>query len=529
MTPAPIDPRDHDLLFGRDALKPGDAVVHFEHGLARYDGIERLEVDGAVHELTALTYRDDGRLKVPAREGRDFWAYGAPAAEVTLDRLKAGDWIRHRDAMIAELREAVDALMAEDRARRSHEAHPVPRDPDGLQAVVDGFRFEPTEDQVRAIEAVLDDMAQDVPMDRLLIGDVGFGKTEVALRALAATALSGRQALLAAPTTVLARQHFDTLSRRLGAAGIAVVELSRLTDDRDAALAAIADGTAQVIVGTTAVLSDDVLFDGLGLVVIDEEQRLGRDDKQALRALCPGCHVLSMTATPIPRSLAAAEIGLVAVSVLATPPRARKATETTVRTTCLDALREAVAVERDRGGQVFVVCPRIEGLADVEAALRDGLDAEALTVVHGQLPEDELEERMLRFARGEVEVLVSTTIVESGIDVPRANAMIVLDADRFGLAQLHQLRGRIGRGDVAAAMLLMSDADEDAVARLDAFAACDEIGAGFRIARMDRDHRGWGEIDGEAQSGHQSRLGIGLYRHLIRQHALGPVDDAVAA
>ena len=523
-TQSRLSDRDRRLLFGDEALREGDAVVHFEHGLARYGGRTTVEVEGTAQDLTVFVYRHGGKLMLPAVEGRDFWLYGAPADDVQLDRLDAGDWTARRDAMIAELQAAADGLVDADRARRAQRARPLSPDADRLAAVEAGFPHAATADQDRAVAAVLDDLGRTVPMNRLLIGDVGYGKTEVALRAVAAAALAGRQAVLAAPTTVLARQHATTLRDRLDPLGVAVVELSRLTAgaDRDDALAQIASGAAQVVVGTHALLGEDVAFADLALTVIDEEQKFGRAQKAGLRALAPGCHVLGMTATPIPRSLAAAEIGLVDVSVLATPPAARHPVETRIARPAPDALRDAVAAEVARGGQAFVVCPRIADLARVAEVLAGTADV-GHVVAHGQLPEDEMDARVQRFMDGDVDVLLSTTIVESGLDNPRANAMVVCDAETFGLTQLHQLRGRIGRADVPARMLLLSetdpDAEDDAARRLAAFAEMSEPGCGFRLARADRDLRGFGELDGEAQSGQVSRLGLGLYRHVLRTRA----------
>ncbi|CTQ50699.1 Transcription-repair-coupling factor [Jannaschia donghaensis] len=530
MTDGGLNDRDRALLFGDEGVTPGEAVVHFEHGLARYGGEETADVAGEPQTLQAFIYRNGGKLMLPAEAGRDFWPYGAPAEEVTLDRLKAGDWETRRDEMIAELRSGAERLVAADRARRSQVAPKLSPNGAAMTKFAAGFGHEPTPDQARAIDAVLSDLAREVPMDRLLIGDVGFGKTEVALRAAAAAALCDRQVVLAAPTTVLARQHAHTLRKRFGQN--AVIEISRLLPDADRAdaLARVASGDAKVVVGTQAVLAEDVTFADLALVIIDEEQRFGREQKRDLRALAEGVHVLTMTATPIPRSLAAAEIGLMDVSVIATAPATRVPVETRISGFDADAIEAAIEEEIARGGQVYLVCPRIEGTGRIEAMLeRRGANFSHVTA-HGQIDEDTLEARMLRFMEGDVDVLLSTTIIESGLDNPRANTMIVVDADLFGLAQLHQLRGRIGRGDVAAKMVLTTevdagadgvdadDAPNDAVRRLEAFAEMSEIGAGFRIAREDRHMRGFGEIDGDAQSGQTSRLGIGLYRHILRDY-----------
>jgi transcription-repair coupling factor (superfamily II helicase) len=524
---SPLSDRDRTLLFGPDTPEPGEAVVHFEHGLARWDGETEIEVDGETQRFITLVYRNGGKLMLPADEARDVWRYGAPAEDVTLDRLRAGDWVQRRDEMIAELREGADHLLAADRARRAR--HPPACAPDaaGMARFAEGFPHRLTEDQTRAVQAVLDDMAAEVPMNRLLIGDVGFGKTEVALRAAAAAVLTGHQAALVAPTTILARQHADEIRARMASIGAEVVELSRLTGpaERRDALARLASGEAAVAVGTSSLLSEDVAFAALALVLIDEEQKFGTEQKARLRRLTEGAHVLGMTATPIPRSLALAEVGLLDLSVVATPPEGRLAVETRVAKPSAEALCEAVTAERARGGQVYVVCPRVAGLDAVEAVLRKG--GVDFATAHGQLDEDALEDRMERFRRGEVDVLLATSIVESGLDAPRANAMVVLDPEMFGLAQLHQLRGRIGRGDRQAQLLLLTEIDMDdpdddeAAARLRAFLDHSALGCGFEIARRDRDLRGFGELDGEEQAGHTSRLGIGLYRHVLREKLSG--------
>ena len=523
-----LSDRDHDLLFGEDALEPGDAVVHFEHGLAAYDGEERVDLGDMEQSLTRLVYRNGGKLLLPATEGVDFWRYGTPADAVTLDRLKTDDWTRRRDEMIAELKDSVDAMMADDAARRSVKAIPVTPDAKALATFAKGFGHRLTADQRRATDHVLADLARDVPMDRLLVGDVGFGKTEVALRAAAATALAGHQVVVAAPTTVLARQHVTTFRARCADAGLAVAELSRLTSDteRTEIIAGLADRTVDIVIGTHSLLDDEVVFDSLALLVIDEEQKFGEEQKARLRNLSPGCHILSMTATPIPRSLAAAEVGLIDVSVVATAPKSRLPVETRIGMRDHDDLLRAVNTEVARDGQCYIVCPRISDVTELDDMLKAAKPDFTYIVAHGQMPDEEMADAMLRFMQGEVDVLLSTSIVESGLDIGRANTMVVWHADRFGLSQLHQLRGRIGRSKLPAHMLLMTDVDLDdpdaeAARRLRAFVEMSEVGAGFRIARRDRDIRGFGDLDGTAQSGQISRLGIGLYRHVLRMHMEG--------
>ena len=516
--------RDHDLLFGEDALEPGDAVVHFEHGLARYDGRVKCDLGDTDQTLTTLMYRDGGKLMLPAVEGEDFWRFGAPADELVLDRLKTGDWERRRDEIIAELRESANRMIEEDAARRSLKAISLEPDPGAYRAFEDEFAHEATEDQARAIEAVLEDLRRETPMDRLLIGDVGFGKTEVALRAAAAAALCGYQALIVAPTTVLARQHANTFSARFAKSGIKVAEMSRLTgtEERSELLQGIENGEIGIVVGTQAVLDDEVTIPHLALVIIDEEQKFGEEQKQQFRSMAEGAHILSMTGTPIPRSLAAAEVGLVDVCVVATAPKNRKPVETRLGPLDHDEIFRAIDTEIGRRGQCYVVCPRVSDVEELERVFEDRKVTFSYSVAHGQMDDEEMAAEMMNFMNGDVEVLLSTSIIESGLDNSRANTMVIWNAERFGLSQLHQLRGRIGRSELQAHMLLLSDVNLtepcDASSRLTAFTEMSEIGAGFRIARRDRDIRGFGKLDGTEQSGQISRLGIGLYRHILKSH-----------
>jgi transcription-repair coupling factor (superfamily II helicase) len=430
--------------------------------------------------------------------------------------------------MIAELRAGADHLSAADRDRRTRKAPALRPDAEAMARFAETFPHDATPDQARAIEATLADLGEVHPMNRLLIGDVGFGKTEIAIRAAAAAVLAGHQVALAAPTTILAHQHAEELRARLSAIDAEVVEVTgrAAPDGREDGLARLASGAAQVAVGTSALLSDDVGFASLALVIVDEEQRFGTQQKAALRRLSEGCHVLGMTATPIPRSLALAEIGLLDVSVLATAPSDRLPVKTTIAAPSREAMREALGAELDRGGRVYVIHPRIEGLDAAERLIRAVMPDARIAVAHGDLPQDDLTERMAGFRRGDVDILLSTSIVENGMDTPEANAMIVFDAELFGLSQLHQLRGRIGRSDRQAHMTLLTgidlrDEEDAAAARLAAFAETTALGSGFEIARRDRDVRGFGALDGEAQSGRLSRLGTGLYRHVLRARLSG--------
>ncbi len=492
-------------------------MVDEEAGLGRYDGIE----DVAGVEAIRLVHEEDEASLVPVAEADRLWRYGRDEGGTALDALGGSAWPRRRAALARKIAAAAAELAEAAKARREATAAPLTADGDAHAEVVAGFGHEETPDQAAAIRDVTRDLASGRPMDRLLIGDVGFGKTEVAIRAIAVAALAGAQAALVAPTTVLARQHAGTLARRLGAAGIEVAQLSRLTAPGEAkrVRAGLADGSIRVVVGTHALLGKSVAFDGLGLVVIDEEQRFGTAHKRALRDLASGVHVLSMTATPIPGSLQRALAGLQEIAVLATPPDLRRPVRTQIATAAPDAMGEALRRERRRGGQSFVVVPRIEDVEAMRAAIAEAAPGLSVRVAHGDLPAREIDEAMTAFADGDGDVLLATAIVESGLDVPRANTMLIARPELMGLAQLHQLRGRVGRGGRQAYCTLMTDPDappgEGARARLEAFVAADALGAGFALSMVDLDRRGAGDLLGDGQSGHDARVGAALHAEML--------------
>ncbi|KAB0677164.1 DEAD/DEAH box helicase [Aureimonas leprariae] len=511
---------------GDDAFRIGDAVVHLDHGVARLEGLETVAAAGAgtvATEALRLRYAGDDTLLVPTAEIGALWRYGGPETDVKLDRLKSGNWIAKRDAVVAAVsdtaRRMVQFLAAKDEAR----APELQPDRAAFERFCARFPFEMTADQSEATEAVLADLASGRPMDRLVCGDVGFGKTEVALRAAAAAAFAGAQVAVVAPTTVLAQQHFRLFTERFARAGVSVARLSRLADpaEIEAAKAGLADGSVRIVVGSHAVLAKDVSFAELGLVVIDEEQRFGAGQKGKLRALGEGVHVLAMTATPIPRTLQAGFVGLHEISVIATPPGRRRAVRTTVAPIEEDALRDALLAEKARGGRSYVVCPRIEDLEPMAARLRRLLPDLALAVLHGGMDADAMDDAMLAFATGEGDVLLATSIVESGLDVSNADTMVVWRADRFGLAQLHQLRGRIGRGSRRGFAFLLTDPEAEPTAegrrRLETLGRLSDLGAGFAIAARDLDLRGAGELLGEEQAGHLALIGLSFYRRLLER------------
>ena len=517
-------PSGVDPLMGTAAeLRIGDAVVHEEHGLGALAGLDQVTTEGSTGEAIRLLYAGDTQRLVPVEEAGRLWRYGAEADAVSLDRLDGSSWAKRRadiDATLAETARQLVALAAE----RAKQTAPVlePKVADYVRFAA-GFGFAETPDQSRAIAAVRDDLAAGRPMNRLVVGDVGYGKTEVALRAAALAALAGRQVAVVAPTTVLVRQHVETFRKRFAAFGIDVAGLSRLSSAAEAkqVKAGLADGTVPIVVGTRMIAGKGVRFAELGLVVVDEEQRFGTADKAKLRALGADVHLLTLTATPIPRTLQTALVGLQDLSLIATPPARRQPTRTAVLDWSPEPIRAALLREKARGGQSFVVVPRIEDMAGMAERLTKLAPELRVIEAHGKLTAADIDEAMVRFADGGADVLLATNIIEAGLDIPRANTMLVWRADRFGLAQLHQLRGRVGRGALRGTMLLLTE-EGKAIApatlkRLQTMEALDQLGAGFAISARDLDLRGAGELLGEEQAGHSRLIGLELYQHLLGQ------------
>ena len=500
-----------------DDLHSGDLVVHDDHGLGRFEGLETV----ADEEMIRLRFADDGLLLVPAREAGKLWRHGHDEGDVPLDHLMGSNWTKRRAKLARKLLKAARRLVRQARRREEKVVATLAADHATYRKVASAFPWDETPDQTTAIDAVLADLAAGRPMHRLVIGDVGFGKTEIAIRAIAAAAGSGVQVALIAPTTVLAHQHAQTLSARLDAAGIEVASLSRLNTSAEARAvrARLADGSLQVVVGTHALLGRATRFANLGLIVIDEEQRFGKVHKKALRKLGRGLHVLSMTATPIPSSLQQALIGIQDLSVLGTAPCRRKPVRTVRVPADPETLCEALTRERARNGRSFVVVPRIEDIAEVAEMIRAHCPDLILRIAHGDLPAEEIDAVITEFAGGEGDVLLATTIIEAGLDVPGADTMAILRPDLFGLGQLHQLRGRVGRGDREAHCLLMTDPAAEpsraVLRRLDTLVRLDGLGAGFRISRIDLDRRGGGDPSEDDQSGHDARIGPALHADLL--------------
>jgi len=503
--------------FAASDVAIGDVVVHERFGIGRVLGLEPI-ADG--DEGIALEYAREGRRVVALSEADQLWRYGADGEAVALDNLDGSSWDKRRLAIDRAIAKSARGLADLAEARSARTTDPIEPPTADYEKFAASFPFTETPDQARAIAAIRADLASGKPMDRLIVGDVGYGKTEVALRAAAMVALAGRQVVLAAPTTVLVRQHLESFRKRFEGTGIEVASLSRLTSAAEAkrVRAGLSDGSIRIVVGTAAVAGKTVRFADLALVAIDEEQRFGAAQKAKLAALGAG-HTLLLSATPIPRTLQGALVGLQSVSIIATPPARRQPIRTVMGELDDTTVRAALLREEGRGGQSFVVVPRIEDIAPLEERLRKIVPELGLVVAHGKLPPAELDEAMVAFANGDGSVLLATNIIEAGLDVPRANTMIVHRADRFGLAQLHQLRGRVGRGGRRGNILLTTEPGariaERTLKRLRTLQAFDRLGAGFAISAQDLDMRGAGDLLGDEQAGHMKLIGVDLYQHLL--------------
>jgi len=506
-------------------LTPGDLVVHAEHGIGRYEGLTQIPVQKAPHDCVALVYAGGDRLYVPVENIDILSRYGNESEGAALDRLGGEAWQRRKARMKERIREIAGELIR-TAAERALRTAAVAGPDTGYAAFADRFPYEETEDQDRAIDDVIADLSAGKPMDRLVCGDVGFGKTEVALRAAFVAAMAGMQVTLVAPTTLLARQHYATFKERFQGFPIEIGRLSRLVPAKEAAATreGLKAGKIDIVIGTHAVLAKSVEFKNLGLVIVDEEQRFGVVHKEKLKALRTDVHVLTLTATPIPRTLQMAMSGLRELSVIQTPPVDRLAVRTYVMPWDSVVIREALLREHYRGGQSFFVVPRIADLPDIERFLREEVPEVRAITAHGQMSATEIEERMSAFYDRKYEVLLSTTIVESGLDIPSANTLIVHRADRFGLAQLYQLRGRVGRAKTRAYAYFTTPADrvttEPADKRLQVLASLESLGAGFQLATHDLDIRGAGNLLGDEQSGHIKEVGFELYQSMLEDAIL---------
>jgi len=515
-------------------LSVGDLVVHLDHGIGRYEGLTSIPVGSSPHDCVALTYAGGDKLYVPVENLDVLSRYGGESDGVGLDKLGGEAWQRRKARMKERIREIAGELLATAAQRALRSGELLAQDA-AYPAFADRFPYQETDDQDRAIGDVLADMASGRPMDRLVCGDVGFGKTEVALRAAFVAAMAGVQVAVVVPTTLLARQHYSNFVERFKGFPINIGRLSRLVPageaqkTRDGLLA----GTIDIVVGTHAVIAKSVEFKNLGLVIVDEEQRFGVVHKERLKQLKADVHVLTLTATPIPRTLQMAMSGLRELSVIQTPPVDRLAVRTYVAPWDPVVIREALLREHDRGGQSFFVTPRIKDLPDIEEFLRTRVPEIKYVVAHGQMAPGEVEERMSAFYDRKYDVLVSTTIVESGLDIPSANTLIVHRADRFGLAQLYQLRGRVGRSKTRAYAYLSTleggAITDTAEKRLKLLGDLDTLGAGFQLASHDLDIRGAGNLVGDEQSGHIREVGFELYQSMLEEAILVAKAEGMGA
>ncbi|XHS78055.1 transcription-repair coupling factor [Burkholderiaceae bacterium UC74_6] len=512
------------LIKDLSELKVGDPVVHVNHGIGRYQGLVNIDLGDGNSEFLHLEYADQATLYVPVAQLHLISRYtGVSAEEAPLHKLGSGQWEKAKRRAAEQVRDTAAELLNLYARRAAREGHAFRYSPHDYEAFAQSFGFEETPDQRAAIHAVIQDMISPKPMDRLVCGDVGFGKTEVALRAAFVAVMGGKQVALLAPTTLLAEQHFQNISDRFGKWPIKVAEMSRFRSAKEikAAMQGLEDGTIDIVVGTHKLLSSDVKFSRLGLLVIDEEHRFGVRHKEAMKALRAEVDVLTLTATPIPRTLGMALEGLRDLSVIATAPQRRLAIKTFVRAENNGTIREAVMRELKRGGQIYFLHNEVETIENRRQKLEELLPEARIVVAHGQMPERELERVMREFVTGRHNVLLCSTIIETGIDVPSANTIIISRADKFGLAQLHQLRGRVGRSHHQAyAYLCVPDVQgltKQAAQRLDAIQAMEELGSGFYLAMHDLEIRGAGEVLGENQSGNMMEVGFQLYNEMLSE------------
>lgn len=510
------------LLRDLAEINIGDPVVHEEHGIGRYMGLVTMDLGGETNEMMLLEYAGEAQLYVPVSQLHLISRYSGQAHEnVALHKLGSGAWNKAKRKAAEKARDTAAELLNLYARRAAQSGHKFEINESDYQAFADGFGYEETEDQAAAIAAVIKDLTQAKPMDRLVCGDVGFGKTEVALRAAFVAVMGGKQVAVLAPTTLLVEQHAQNFADRFADFPVKVAGLSRFNNSKatKAALEGMADGTVDIVIGTHKLVQDDIKFKNLGLVIIDEEHRFGVRQKEQLKRLRANVDILTMTATPIPRTLSMALEGLRDFSLITTAPSRRLAVKTFVKPFSEGSVREAVLRELKRGGQVFFLHNEVDTIENMRERLETLLPEARIGVAHGQLRERELEQVMRDFLQQRFNVLLCSTIIETGIDIPNANTIIINHADKFGLAQLHQLRGRVGRSHHQAYAYLLTPEyiTKDAEKRLDAIAAADELGAGFTLAMQDLEIRGAGEILGEGQSGEMMQVGFTLYTEMLKQ------------
>ncbi|MGB5949801.1 MAG: transcription-repair coupling factor [Parvibaculum sp.] len=519
--------RAENFLTEASSLSPGDLVVHVDHGIGRFDGLQTIEVMGAPHDCLLLLYHGGDKLYLPVENIELLSRYGSDETNAQLDRLGGTGWQARKAKLKSRIREMAQELIKIAAARELKTAPVMEPQPGLYDEFCARFPFQETEDQEQAIAAVLEDVGKGRPMDRLVCGDVGFGKTEVALRTAFVAAMSGYQVAVVVPTTLLARQHFRTFAQRFQGFPLKIRQMSRLVSSKEMSetKAGLASGDIDIVIGTHALLGKTIKFRNLGLMIVDEEQHFGVGHKERLKQMRAEVHVLTLTATPIPRTLQLALSGVRELSIIATPPVDRLAVRTYVSPFDAVVIREALLREHYRGGQSFYVVPRIADLQEAEEFLSAYVPEVKTVTAHGQMAAGEIEDKMTAFYDGKYDVLVSTTIVESGLDIPTANTLVVHRADMFGLAQLYQLRGRVGRSKARAYAYLTVPQNRTmtstAERRLKVLQSLDSLGAGFTLASHDLDIRGAGNLLGDEQSGHIKEVGFELYQEML--------EEAVAA
>ncbi|MFC1587989.1 transcription-repair coupling factor, partial [Planctomycetota bacterium] len=505
-------------------LEEGDLVVHINYGIGRFLGMKRMHTDNTSREFFLLEYRDQAKLYVPVTNIELIQKYvGGAKSEITLDRIGSGAWKKRKQQVQKTLRDIAGELIQAHARRLARPGTGYPEDDSWMLEFEDQFPFEETPDQRQAITELKEDLQSPRPMDRLLCGDVGFGKTEVAMRAAFKVATSDRQVAVIAPTTILVQQHFQTFSERMAEYPLTIDYISRFKSSKDIkeTLLRAAEGKIDILIGTHRLLSKDVQFRELGLLIVDEEQRFGVSHKEQMKQMMANVDVLTLSATPIPRTLHQSMVGIKDMSTLRTPPGERLAIHTEVIRYDRNRIKRAILRELDRGGQVFFVHNRVKDIENVAADLEALVPDARINIAHGQMPSELLEDRMMKFLRGEFDILVSTSIIENGIDLPNVNTLIVHNATMFGLSDLHQLRGRVGRYKYRAyAYFLLPEKEyvpQAALKRLRAIEEFNELGAGFKIAMRDLEIRGAGNLLGVEQSGHIKNVGYDLYCKLLKR------------
>ena len=509
------------------SLEVGDLVVHVDHGIGRFVGLETLDIGGGKHDCLKLVYANDDKLFLPVEHIELLSRFGSDEGTMILDKLGGAGWQARKAKAKRNLMEIADHLLKTAAARELRKAEKLEVSNEVYNEFASTFPYHETDDQLKAIGDVLDDLSLERPMDRLICGDVGFGKTEIALRAAYVAAMCGMQVAIVAPTTLLVRQHYQNFMKRFHGTDLRIDQLSRLVTGKTAKSIkeGIADGSVNIVIGTHALFAKGLKFNNLGLLIVDEEQRFGVKQKERMKEIRENIHVLTLTATPIPRTLQMSLTGVKQMSIIATPPVDRLATRSFVLPTDPMVIREALLREHYRGGQSFYVVPRIKHLEEIENMLRDLVPEIRVITAHGQMPPTDLEDRMTAFYEGKYDLLLATNIIESGIDIPRANTMIVHHAEMFGLSQLYQIRGRIGRSKLRAYCYLTYPIGQKLTAhaqkRLEVLETLDSLGAGFQLASHDLDIRGAGNLLGDQQSGHIKEIGVELYQQML--------EEAVAA